>query len=916
MLKRHKDLLRPLVANLRVTLAGTAGADGTWQRGDLDRELERLGIAPDGTAIPIDALRNPGPSERRARVVADAYLAAAANGLKGAEAEQKRRAAREEFVERAAYTWINRLLALRTMEARGLIDETLRANPDYEGIPEALFVLRQTDPARCAQSDGGWWAVIDDACTAQAAFLPGLFDLSDPSAALRPSTAAMLRCVTLIGGAPAGFTLAEADAAFADPDAIGWTYQFYQEAAKARVYEKLGSGGKAGSRAEIAAATQLFTEPYMVKWLLQNSLGRSYHEIHPQSALPAEWDYYIRPTEDRPLNAPAPTAATLEMLTVLDPCVGSGHFLRGAFDLLAAMYREQHPDWVAQQVVETILRQHLHGIDIDPRAVQLAALTLYMRALEVIRDEARARRRPMPSWTPPQINLATTPSGLDASALERHLQRPPEDRPLRPVLERIFETLSQAEILGSLLRPAAEIDAAIAKVQAPRQNSMFDGSNSAESTALISHDPTELKRLVLDRIAAAFRAEAASADPADALFGREAERGVRLLQLLDRKYAVVVTNPPYMGSGNMPAVLKKYVEKHYKSGKRDLYAAFILRCLDLCLQGGHVAMVTQQSWMFLSSYAELRAVPDERLADVRRKREFTGLLRETSFQAVAHLGANAFEEVAGEVVQVALFIFRNSAASEAHSFLATRLIGLKSSNEKAQQLTERENRVFTLHKQRLFTQIPQSPIAYTLSDKALLLFENVSLKDAGEVLEGLHATDSNRFVKFFWETSNSERWFRYVKGGGYGKWHGYNHYHVDWEQEGARLKAIDAIIPSRQYYFVSGWTYSMIAQGSLGCRLLENAIFTNSGPGIFLCSFPVGALNSRVYSYLLRSINSKLSFDKGYVERLPILQIALNARILAQKVIDACCALKQTETRADATDRNFQSIQYQPQILS
>ena len=154
MLKRHKDLLRPLVANLRVTLAGTAGADGTWQRGDLDRELERLGIAPDGTAIPIDGLPNPTAAERRARMAADAYLTTAVNGLKGAEAEQKRRAVREEFVERAAYTWINRLLALRTMEARGLIDETLRANPDYEGIPEALFVLRQTDPARCAGADG------------------------------------------------------------------------------------------------------------------------------------------------------------------------------------------------------------------------------------------------------------------------------------------------------------------------------------------------------------------------------------------------------------------------------------------------------------------------------------------------------------------------------------------------------------------------------------------------------------------------------------------------------------------------------------------------------------------------------------------------------------------------------------------
>lgn len=210
------------------------------------------------------------------------------------------------------------------MEARSLIDETLRANPDYEGIPEALFVLRQTRPDRCAGADGGWWATLEDACSTQVAALPGLFDLNDPAALLRPSTAALLRCVTLVGGAPTGFTLDEADAAFADPDAIGWCYQFYQEAAKARVYAKLGSSGKAATRAEIAAATQLFTEPYMVQWLLQNSLGRSYHEAYPDSTLPESWTYYIR---NRPERQPAPESPRpLEALDLIDPCCGSGQF--------------------------------------------------------------------------------------------------------------------------------------------------------------------------------------------------------------------------------------------------------------------------------------------------------------------------------------------------------------------------------------------------------------------------------------------------------------------------------------------------------------------------------------------------------------------------------------------------------------
>src|SRR5712692_6678361 len=324
MQKRHKDLMRTLVTELRHILVGTTAQDSTVIRGDLDRELERLGIAPDGTITPLDAMANPAPNERQAHRIAVAQLV---------YCDQSQRAnMRTEIVERAAYSWINRLLALRAMETRGLIDETLRTNPDYDGLPEALFILRQSDPKRAADADGGRWAVLEDTCEAQARSLPGLFAPDDPATALRPSTPALVRCMALVGGAMPGFPLAESDAAFADPDAIGWAYQFYQEEAKARIYAKLGSGGKATTRSEIVAATELFTEPYMVKWLLQNSLGRSYHEIYPDSALPATWDYYVKPDK-----RDTSTTFNLASLTVLDPCMGSGHFLREAFDMFVDM---------------------------------------------------------------------------------------------------------------------------------------------------------------------------------------------------------------------------------------------------------------------------------------------------------------------------------------------------------------------------------------------------------------------------------------------------------------------------------------------------------------------------------------------------------------------------------------------------
>ena len=913
MLKRRKDLLRPLVANLRVILAGTTGADGAWQRGDLDRELERLGIAPDGTAIPIDALPNPTAAERRARIAADAYLAAAVNGLKGAEAEQKRRAAREEFVERAAYTWINRLLALRTMEARGLIDEILRANPDYEGISEALFVLRQTDPARCAQSDGGWWAVIEDACTAQAAFLPGLFDLSDPSAALRPSTAAVLRCIMLVGGTPVGFTLEEADAAFADPDAIGWAYQFYQEAAKARVYEKLGSGGKAASRAEIAAATQLFTEPYMVQWLLQNSLGRSYHEAYPHSKLPESWAYYIR---QRPEDQPAPESPRpLEALDLIDPCCGSGHFLREAFDMFAAMYREHHPNLSAAEVADRILERHLHGIDLDPRAAQLTAFTLYLRAWELVRDERRAQRQPgAGSYRPVAMNIATTPSGLNAGALQRHLRRHPQDRLLKPLLEGVFDALEQADILGSLLRPAEHIEAAMKALQQPHTIPMdFDADDAAlrrTITTMARHDPAELKHLLLNRVAQSFAAESGSTDDVAAqLFGREAERGVRLLQLLDRKYAVVVTNPPYMGSKNMSSSLKLYIDTYYPLGKPDIYASFILRCLELCSMNGRIAMVTQQSWMFSSGFEKLRS---ERSNTASTHRE--GILRSAYFEYMAHLGPKSFTEITGEVVNSVLFIVQPKVSPLNKSACVIRVVEALDPESKAELL--RAQPQWSRHEfvQSAVLEIPHAPLAYWLDRKFYdLLSARKTIDRLIGVYPGLKTGNDPRFLRFYWEVPMTvPGWFSYSKGGkGYGKWHGQNEYCADWRfGKQPYREYINSRQPYSDLYFQEGYTYSSASKGALSVRLMPpKSIFGSKGPGVFpgVHIWTIGVINSRLASYFIRSMSVGLDILVENVRAIPVPETDAETEKLLEKSVRLAQVFRTFEYSNTPTDRAFVS---------
>ncbi|HYU73858.1 MAG TPA: BREX-1 system adenine-specific DNA-methyltransferase PglX [Ktedonobacteraceae bacterium] len=891
MQKRHKDLIRTLVTELRHILVGTVASDGTVLRGDLDRELERLGIAPDGTITPLDALANATPSERLAHRIAAAQLELVA--------QAQRASTRMEIIERAAYSWINRLLALRAMETRGLIDETLRTNPDYDGLPEALFILRQSDPGRAAGADGGRWAVLEDACQSQARSLPGLFALDDPATALRPSTPALIRCMAFVGGAMPGFTLAESDATFADPDAIGWAYQFYQEEAKARIYAKLGSGGKAVTRSEIAAATELFTEPYMVKWLLQNSLGRSYHEIYPDSTLPATWDYYVKPD-----TLDTSTTFNLASLTLLDPCMGSGHFLREALDMFVAMYREQFQTFSATEIADRILSHHLHGIDLDPRAAQLSALTLYLRAWELVRDERRKERKPSPgTYIPPAMNLATTPTSLNEGALQRHLLRHPQDMPLKPLLEGIFSGLEQAGILGSLIRPKEYLDNAIAELQRPHTIRMDFDPEEAELrrtiTAMANHDPVGLRQRLLDRIADSFKSEAGNTDDVSAaLFGREAEQGVRLLQLLDRRYAVVVTNPPYMGSKNMDTPLKKYVEKYYPSGKRDLYAVFILRCIELCRHGGRVAMLTMQSWMFLRSFAKLRAMPDEKISSDLNNRKFTGVLRETTFEALTHLGRYAFSELGNAVIAPLMFILKASRATRQNQFWACRITAPRPSEEQATllmrtvRLGKATKMLFTSY-QTNFLSIPETPIVYWLRPKFFTLLQGrFKLGNIAEVRQGLATADNERFTRCFWEAVDigkvnegrpSGRWFWYAKGGRYQKWTGLMWLLVDWENEGQRVRScIDphtgrprARDNAPHFFFRSGLTYTLIAQGSFAARILNNAIFGNAGSSIFLkndiSQLSLLALTSaRIASYLLRVTTQDIKFQEGYVANLPL----------------------------------------------
>ncbi len=645
-----KACLKAIVLELRRLLEGYYDAQGNWQAGDLERRLAAIGVRRDRTPVPVDELPHLSREDRDARRVLDAFLRSRV------EAGLHRGEAIGEFVAKSAYTWANRLLALRCMEARGLIDEVILQKEAYGGRSLQHNRLARKEPERCTGEDEGLFAVLFDEFERRAKELPLLFNPRAPEVALRPSVAALKRCSGLLSGVEAvKGQQATTDEVFTAPDALGWAYQYWNTEEKDRVFEKVRT--KKGAKiegAEIIPATCIYTEPYIVKFLVQNSLGALWLRMHPESRLADQWEYYVRDA-DRARVQKKP----VRDITFLDPACGSGHFLIEAFELFYAMYQEEGEITAPAEICAAILERNLYGIDIDERAVQIAAIALVMKAKEKA-----------PDFVPRRVNLVATnirlPAGKDH--LEAFLRKHPDDAQLKPALLTIFDGLAHADELGSLLQIEEPVEKEL-RLIAERYPVLHQG-----------RDWQAWKAGVIQRLREHFDAEAGAADLVQALFGEAAAKGLSLVEVLARRYDVVAANPPYMGSKNMGAVVKKYVERHFPAGKRDLYAAFILRCLELAAEGGRVAMVTQQSWMFLRSFADLRALDEEKMR--KAPRAFPGLLRETTIEVLGHLGEHAFVDSAAAGAFVAMFVLSKAAPAQDHRLTAFRLIGPKSPEEK------------------------------------------------------------------------------------------------------------------------------------------------------------------------------------------------------------------------------------------
>ncbi len=570
------------------------------------------------------------------------------------------------LIKETAFTWLNRLVAFKMMEARGLLGETVGRGMESSAFG---YFLGEDDEAYAlysrGQVDAAYRRFLLHQSARVARDIKVLFDPDSLPSRLMPRPMALRQLLGLLN-APG---LAQV---WQTEETIGWVYQYFNEPDLQAAYAALRRKQKFG-RPHIPAVTQLFTPHWIVRFLVHNTLGRLWLQMHPDSRLRERLDYFVPPVEPLPPR----TVKPVREITLLDPACGTMHFGLVAFDLFYEMYREEleragEPGWPEHPSVErkedipaAILAYNLHGIDIDLRAVQLAALALYLKA-KAYNPQAEIR----------QTNLAVAGvRPLDGPRLRAFLARFDQDRPLlERVLTALWQRLEDAEWLGSLLRVERTLRELIA-AERRRFLPLFAGlDDEYEREAAEEEYWTLLEARVLQALDEFVRQTAAH-DPTQTFFAAEAVRGLRLAHLLLNRYDVVVTNPPYMSRRNMSRELADLLAKEYPEGKGDLYAAFILRCLELADTSGYVGMLTMQSFMFISSFETLR----QRLSE------------QAVVETMVHLGPALFETGNPGTLQTTAFVLRREPRTptrEAHRGVYFRLVHEPDSESKRRAFEE------------------------------------------------------------------------------------------------------------------------------------------------------------------------------------------------------------------------------------
>jgi type II restriction/modification system DNA methylase subunit YeeA len=761
-----------------------------------------------------------------------------------------------QVVEEVAYTWFNRFTALRFMEVNNYLPTKVRVlsssnseSSDPDIIKEALTIDLDTNRELVYElklnnkTEELFKYLVIKQCNSLHKVLPIMFEkIDDYKEILFPegvlAKESFLREMTNVT------TIPESD--WEQVEIIGWLYQFYISDKKDQVFAELKNNIKV-SKENIPAATQLFTPNWIVRYMVENSLGRIWIEDNPNTPLKSSWKYYIEDGKQEEhvrckLEELLYKNVNPEEITFLDPCCGSGHILVYAFDVLFDMYLEK--GYVVHEIPKLILEKNLFGLDIDDRAVQIASFAIMMKAREKSR-RVFGQDIQLNICVIQESNWMTDEMITDLSKNQNQC---------KDLLLYIRDTFWNAKEFGSLIRMKQ------VSFEFLEERFIAYKEENANLLEMINKSIIEENLPLL----------------------------LKQSKILSKKYDVLCTNPPYMGNSSMSNELKDYVQKQYDKSKADIGAAFIEAGLSQTKENGYCSLITMHSWFFLNSYESLRK----------------NVLKSSTIKSILHLGMEAFEGIIGKVVQTAAFVLQNNYIEE-YKLTAIRLVDFYDGRkyEKEPQFYNPENK-YCLVKQSDFSKIPGSPIAYWVNETVRNIFVHEKpLGQSAEPRQGMATSDNKRFLRYWHEVNinntefgaknreeaiaTNKTWFPYNKGGAFRKWYGNNEYVVNWKNDGAEIKRTviekypylngnsDFVVKNQDFYFKKGITWTKVSSSAFSVRYTDYGyIFSDAGMKVFIREEDIGYLcaflNSKIVSYLLNAISETLNYEQGNIEKLPL----------------------------------------------
>ena len=764
-------------------------------------------------------------------------------------------------IEEVAYTWFNRLIAIRFMEVndylpshiRVLSSESGKLEPDLVTTPfDAELPFTAEEEAQIFQLkqdnklDEVFRILFLKQCNVLNEILPALFEKTKNYTELLLSLSVIDQdgvVYHLIHDIPEDDFNIERGG---QVEIIGWLYQYYNTEPKAAAFAKNGKITKE----EIPAVTQLFTPDWIVRYMVENSLGRLWVEGHPDCGLKENWKYYLEEAQQEPeVQAKLAeirkeyAALNPEDIKLIDPCMGSGHILVYAFDVLMQIY--ESAGYSQRDAAKSILEHNIYGLDIDDRAYQLAYFAVMMKARQYNRRILNGENTChvyaiQESNSINRAHLKYFGAGMDDI----------EKNAAKMQLEGLLDTLTDAKEYGSILNVESYNWDLLRRFVAAEDT---DGQISMDSVG-VEDTAEQLNRLI------------------------------DIGETIARKYWVTVTNPPYAAISNLSPKVNDFVKANYPDSKVDLFAVFIERCGLMTRVSGYQAMITQHAWMFLASYENLR--------DKLLNKELINL---------AHLGPHAFDEINGEVVQTSSFVFCNDYFSNYNSTFV-QLVGGKNEAAKAAMFISGEHRFNKTNEQ--LREIQGTPYtAYWASDVVLSAFKKSHLVgDVSEPRVGMATANNDRFIRLWFEVNRNKfginissrkeavesrkKWFPFAKGGEQRKWYGNNDTVVNWENDGFEIQNFKDEKTGRirshnynlDYIFSSALTWTVIGTEKTSFRFCPvGFLYSNSGYGLFCNNektkyYLLGFMNSKIAASLLKILSPSMGFESGYLRKLPLIE--------------------------------------------